>query len=132
MNDILIALMGGALVGAVLTFIQFLINRKDAIAERESIILDAIKELSNKISGVEHRIDKEGADAARRNILLFDDELRRGEEHSEESYNQVLDDIKHYTDFCREHDDYENAKAVNAIEHINHCYMQVKAENKFI
>ena len=55
-----------------------------------------------------------------------------GEEHSEESYNQVLEDIKHYRSFCRDNDDYENDKATNAIEHINHCYMQVKAENKFI
>lgn len=132
MNDIIIALMGGALVGAVLTFIQFLINRKDAIEQKESTILEAIKELSNKITGVERRIDRDGADAARRNILLFDDELRRGEEHSEESYNQVLEDIKHYRSFCRDNDDYENDKATNAIEHINHCYMQVKAENKFI
>ena len=133
MNDIVLVLLGGALVGAVLTFIQFLITRGDQIAEKESKILDAIGELSQKISGVEHRIDKDSADAARRSILLFDDELRRGVEHSEESFNQVLDcDIKYYTVYCRDHEDYENSRAVNAIEHINHCYQQIKAEDKFL
>ena len=132
MHDIVLALLGGALVGAVLTFIQFLINRKDAMSERESKILDAIRELSDKIIGVEKRIDRDGADAARRNILLFDDELRRGEAHSEESYNQVLEDIRHYRQFCRDNDDYENDKATNSIEHINHCYQQIKAEDRFL
>ena len=125
-------LLGGTIVGAVLLFVQFLISRSDSKKEKDNIILKAIEALSEKITGVENRIDREGADSARRNILLFDDELRRGEEHSEESFNQVLDDIKHYRDFCRDHEDYENDKAVNAIEHINHCYKQIKAENKFI
>ena len=88
--------------------------------------------LSDKIVGIESRMDKENADNARRNILSFDDELRRGMEHSEESFNQVLQDIKYYRNFCRTHADYENDKATSAITHIRETYQRVKNENKFI
>lgn len=126
-------LLGGTLVAAVLTFLQFLITRKDAKAEKDNAILKAIGELADKITGLEHRMDKESADEARRNILLFDDELRRGDEHSEESFNQILDDCDYYAKFCVIHkDDYKNCKAEVAIENIRHTYQQIKHEDKFI
>jgi len=125
-------LMGGTLVGVILLFIQFLITRSDQKKEKQNAILKAIEDLGKRINGVEVRMDKEGADAARRNILIFDDELRRNIEHSEESFDQVLSDINFYSKYCREHPEYENNKATNAISHINHVYQQVKAENKFI
>jgi hypothetical protein len=78
------------------------------------------------------RMDKENADDARRNILNFDDELRRKVDHSEESYNQVLADIKFYRHYCREHEDYENDKATSAITHVRETYQEVKNANKFI
>lgn len=130
--DILSSLMGGTIVAAVFTFAQFLITRRDAKAEKESKILKAIAELAETVAGIRKDISVDKADNARRNILLFDDELRRGIDHSEESYNQVLDDIKMYRNFCNSHPDYENDKASSAREHITHCYQQVKAENKFI
>ena len=132
MGNLLDGLAGGALVGIILTFIQFLINRSDQKKEKGSAILKAIEELGDRLKGVEKRMDKEGADEARRNILIFDDELRRSIEHSEESFDQVLDDITYYSHYCRDHPEYENNKAVNAIQHIEHVYQQVKAENKFI
>ena len=62
----------------------------------------------------------------------FDDELRRKVDHSEESYNQVLADIKFYRHYCRTHADYENDKATSAIAHIRETYQTIKNENKFI
>ena len=123
-----IALISGGLVG----FIEFLIRRSDEKKDKNSEILKAIKDLADKITGIENRMDKENADDARRNILSFDDELRRGVPHSEESFNQVLQDIKFYRNYCRTHTDYENDKATSAIAHIRETYQAVKNENKFI
>ncbi|MBR6851001.1 MAG: hypothetical protein IKM88_12245, partial [Lachnospiraceae bacterium] len=94
--------------------------------------LKAIHDLTDKVSEIETRFDKENADDARRNILAFDDELRRDMDHSEEIFNQILEDINFYRQYCIDHPKYENNKAVNAMEHINKVYQQVKAENKFI
>ena len=125
-------LSGGALVAAVLAFVQFLVTRSDAKAEKNNAILKAIEALSEKLTGLEKRMDKDSADEARRNILLFDDELRRGDAHSEESFNQILEDCNYYTRYCRLHPEYENNKAQSAIGNIQHVYQQVKMEDRFI
>ena len=76
-----IALISGGLV----SLIEFLIRRSDEKHDKNSEVLKAIQGLAEKIAGIEKRLDKESADEARRNILTFDDELRRKVEHSEES-----------------------------------------------
>lgn len=122
------ALIGGGLVG----FIEFLIRRADEKKDKNSEIMASLKAITNKITGIEERMDTENANDARRRILSFDDELRRGIDHSEESFNQILMDVKYYKNYCREHEDYENDKAVSAISHVKDTYQRVKNENKFI
>lgn len=122
------ALIGGGLLGLV----QFLIKRSDEKADKKSGIFSALKTIEDRIAGIETRLDKENADDARRNILAFDDELRRKMDHSEESFNQVLDDINYYARYCRDNPKYENNKATAAITHIREVYQRVKDQNKFI
>lgn len=123
-----IALISGGLV----SLIEFLIRRSDEKQDKNSEVLKALKELADEIASILARMDKENANDARRNILNFDDELRRKVDHSEESYNQVLADIKFYRHYCREHEDYENDKATSAIAHVRETYQEVKNANKFI
>ena len=125
---VLVALVSGGFV----SFIQFLIQRSDEKKDKNSEILKGIKDLADKILGLESRMDKENADEARRRILAFDDELRRKTEHSEESFNQILQDIKFYRNYCRTHADYENDKASSATAHIRETYARVKDADKFI
>ena len=125
---VLVALVSGGFV----SFIQFLIQRSDEKNDKNSEVLKGIKDLADKILGLESRMDKENADEARRRILAFDDELRRKTEHSEESFNQILQDIKFYRNYCRTHADYENDKASSATAHIRETYARVKDADKFI
>ena len=130
--DIIQTLVSGLVGGGLIGFLEFLIRRKDEKNSRWTEVLDAIDGLKKEIVGIDERFDKENADNARRNILSFDDELRRGMDHSEESYNQILEDVNFYSRYCKSHPEYENNKAVNAIHHINDVYQRVKSENKFI
>lgn len=95
-------------------------------------IKEEIDSLKKRMVQDEEARDLDRAETARREILIFDDELRRGIEHSEELFNQIFDSIKLYERYCRKHPDYTNHKAVNAVSNINDVYKRVKAENKFI
>ena len=69
---------------------------------------------------------------ARRRIIDFSDECRRGVRHSEEHWENVLDDVTAYRNYCNNHKDFENSKCVLSIELIEELYKKVKLENDFI
>ena len=66
--------------------------------------------------------DQREASRIRERILIFSAQLGRGWRHTEEMYVDILLDIDWYEDFCREHDDYKNSRAVAAIHHIRDDY----------
>ena len=103
----------------------------DLMDEIKSIKAE-LNDLRQKAENAEKQRDRDRAEDARRDILIFDDELRRGVEHSEELFNQTFESINLYKKFCSKNPDYENSKAVNAISNINNTYQRIKTENKFI
>ena len=79
------------------------------------------------------RIDKDEAMSARYRIICFDDELRHSNtKHSEERFNQILDEIDVYERYCADHPKFENNKAVHAIEHVKDVYKKCRDEDSFI
>ncbi len=125
-------LLGGILGGGVFGFIQFLITRHDTKKGKDNKVIQAIEKINDHLTELDERMAKERADDSRRNIIIFDDEIRRKLGHSEESFNQVNEDITHYTEYCRSHANYQNSKAVAAIQNIRETYRQVKKEDAFI
>lgn len=104
---------------------------KDMMDKLETVETD-IKNLKEKHDEMRCRMDKDDADDCRNRILRFADELRRGVEHSEEFFNQILDDITDYEQYCSEHPNYKNSKAVNAIAKIDKVYQKCMEENSFL
>ena len=102
-------------------------------------MLDKQDKLEKKVDYLEEKIkdnsetdEKEKALAARRRILRFADEIRRRERHSEEYFNNVLEDVNSYKQYCKEHDDFENEKAVIAIKLIEETYTACIKANDFL
>lgn len=91
-----------------------------------------VKNLKQGSESLKARIDKDGADACRNRILRFSDELRRGVEHSEEFFNQILEDMSDYERFCADHPDYKNSKAECAVEKINSVYKHCMEKDSFL
>lgn len=137
----------GVIVAAVTTAIQGLskkykpwswLARKFGSAMNKDM-LDKLDTLSTKVDQLEKRDDKqdaamaeEHARAARRRILRCSDEIRRKERHSEEYFNDVLNDIKIYKDYCDKNPDFENDKAVISIEIIEERYKKCLKEDDFL
>ena len=54
------------------------------------------------------------------------------EEHSKEHFDEILKDIDKYENYCKEHKDYENNKAVLAIKTIKDEYAYCLKKHKFL
>lgn len=137
----------GVIVAAVTTAIQGLskkykpwswLARKFGSAMNKDMF-DKLDTLSTKVDQLEKRdneqdaaMAEEHARAARRRILRCSDEIRRKERHSEEYFNDVLDDISHYKKYCDEHPKFENEKAVLAIRLVEKTYEKCVSDNDFL
>lgn len=78
------------------------------------------------------KLQESEASNARYRILRFDDEIRHKVRHTEEHFNQILDDIDHYEQYCKDHTSYKNSKAVSAIENVKCTYKKCRRENSFL
>ena len=133
MNQILITVLCAALASTGMwSFLTTIIQKRAKDKEGNAEILKAIKELKDEVNELKEAREKDNADCARNRILRFDDELRRHIDHSEEFFNQIIDDTNYYESFCSTHETYPNSKAEMAIRNIRSCYQQCKNDNKFI
>lgn len=102
-------------------------------------MMDKIDVIETKVNNLEIR-DKEqdenailkDAITARRRILRFSDEIRRKDLHSEEYFNDVMDDITFYEKYCHDHPEFENQRAVAAIKLVTKTYEKCLSENSFL
>ena len=129
--EIVLAILGS---GALATVISWLLHRIDRKKDKQDQIISCITALGNKL---QLHIDSDEcyrADMCRIRILRFSDELCRGMNHSKESFNNVLEDIDSYTEYCMEHEDvYINSKADAAIRNIKSVHDRcIRGELKFL
>ena len=85
-------------------------------------VMDELKNLKGRMENMEAQNEQDKMDASRIRILRFGDECKRDVPHSEEHFNQVLDDIDRYESYCNSHPEYKNAKAVLTITKIKEIY----------
>ena len=96
-------------------------------------------DVMNKIDDLERRFDKheydrekDKADERRANILRFNREILRELPHTREDFIEVLSYIDFYEDYCRDHPEYENNRAVLAIQNIKRVYSERLEKHDFI
>lgn len=118
--------------GGILGFIQYLLNRHDNKKEKNDELFKAINEIKKDLDSVKESQASMQAAACRVRILSFSDGIRHGEIHSEEMFNQVLEDIDNYNAYCESHPGYKNNKAVLAIANIKQVYLDCLNGNKFL
>ena len=117
-----ITVLGFVLGGGFLTFVQFMISRHDNKMDKEDSILDAIKTLSDRVERIENSLDERDAVLARTHILRFQDELYNDVKHSKEYFEQTLDDIQTYNQFCTDNPKFANGRTKAAAKYIQDEY----------
>ena len=91
--------------------------------------IDKLKDTFTRFEGSEAEKDAQGA---RRRILRFNDELLRDIDHSKEYFDDILEDIKTYEDYCQSHPRFENGKTTMADKNIKRCYEHCMQKHSFL
>lgn len=85
-------------------------------AETESKLNTSITILQTNLSNIE-KVNKENEiKNIRRQILLFYEDLRSGEDKPLDSFHSILADIDEYKKYCEENPDFKNGYTTNAVE----------------
>jgi len=130
--DFLQTLFGGLLGGGLIGLIEFLIRRKDEKENRNSEIIKAIKELEKKIDSVDKKGDERDAVSKRKDILRFAGEMQEGHKHSKDSWDQCMQDITEYENYCKAHPDFRNNRTGATVEYIERNYNERLEKHDFL
>ena len=110
---------------------QYPVWHQQSIDIRENLN-ELISNLDKKIDKLQCSSDQGMAYTWRYRILRFDDEIRHGEKHSKEHFDQIIEDIDKYEDYCRDHPEFPNSKVVFAIRNIKNVYQKCTDEGTFL
>ena len=124
---------GGGLLLVLMTLMQIApvkINPWSWLARAigRAVNAEVIKKLDDHIT----MDDRRTADGHRARILHFNNELLRDIGHTQEGFFEVLAEIDAYEDYCREHPEYPNNRAVLAIENIQEVYKERLKKHDFL
>lgn len=117
---------GGGILFIVLTLVQIApikFNPWTALAR-------AIGRALNK--EVMDKIEEGDAKNARYRIIRFNDEIRHNVRHTEEHFNQIIDDIDTYEKYCRTHPKFPNGKGDHSVANVKKIYEKCSDENSFL
>lgn len=135
------------LIVAVMSIIQVSkieINPQSWIATQLGNALNAgvmkeIKDIKTEQEETRKKLDahiEEGeerkADNYRSRVLRFNNELVRGLGHTEEDYDEILDVIWKYNEYCKTHPEYKNNKMPHAIKNVERMYDEMLHTNGFL
>lgn len=102
-------------------------------------VIDSLNEVKQKQAETQQRLDnhiyiddERNADLHRTYILRFNTELLRGIEHTEEDFVEIMYNIDFYERYCKNHDEYQNNRAVHAIKHIKKVYDECLEKGTFL
>lgn len=112
------------------------IEIRDELAKSIQGLSAKIDETNTTLDSMQLRSMRNYATNCRYRIIRFNDELlQHGEHktlHTKEHFDQILSDIDDYEEYCRVDSEYQNSKAVMAIENIRAVYKKCVAEGSFL
>lgn len=96
-----------------------------------SEVIEKVNKLELDIGDMRTTFDEYAAKDARSKILRFGDELLHDLPHSKESFDDMLDVITDYEQYCEEHPTFKNKKTARTVEHIVAVYDKCMADHTF-
>ena len=130
--DTLISVIAALGAMGISQIIIKLIDVKERKRNRFDELSKKMDGLSERMDALQGKVDLNRAIEARVRILRFADEVAGKQRHSQESFNQTLEEIDAYEKYCRDHPQFENNKAVLAAQRVKDAYGHCLAERDFL
>ena len=127
LSDVLPALI----TGVVSVIIASNATRREKEKEK-NVVVERLDDLSRKLDNHIQEDNEAKADEGRLRVLRFGDEVRRGIQHTEEHWADILRDIDRYEDYCDKHPDYENNRATRTIQYLKNIFDEHLENNDFL
>lgn len=122
-------LASGGVFAAISAIFQLLMNRRWTVKDRNNEIIKAVKSVDEKLD--RHIATEEEVDAkqARVRIIRLADDIRRGQDVSDEYIANCMEDIDQYELFCEKHEGFKNSRAKISIQIVKDAYAHPKEDN---
>ena len=127
-----IGVLSAGIGAGIMTLIHARLERKWKKADQKDEIVAELKKINGRIDKMEAEAEEREIKHARIRILRFRDECSHDVRHSEEHFEQVIEDIDTYESYCRDHPDFKNNKAVTSVQIIKDTYKRRLVNNDFI
>ena len=114
------------------TWRQQSIDKQRELTGAINTLSDRIEETNSKISDLQLSSDRKTATDSRYKIIRFNDEILKKEKHTREHFDQILEAIDEYEDYCKKDTEYKNSKASLAINNIKRVYQECLMNNDFL
>lgn len=95
-------------------------------------LIEKVEKLETDVGTINDKVDESGAKTARARILRFGDEIIHGVRHSKEHFDDILDDITDYENYCETHPKFKNGKTGLTSNLIKDTYQKCLKEHDFI
>lgn len=95
-------------------------------------VIEKVDKLEQDVGLINDKVDENGAKTSRARILRFGDEIIHGVRHSKEHFDDILDDITDYENYCKDHPDFKNGKTGLTSNLIKETYQKCLKEHDFI
>ena len=95
-------------------------------------LMSKLEAVSDKVDKIDYKVDQNEAITRRARLLRFNKELINHEKHTQEEFDQCLEDCDKYEKFCEAHPGFKNNKAALSIANIERCYKVCQEEGSFL
>lgn len=132
----LVAALGVVVIEKLADFISARVShreqKEDRKAEKHDEALEVIKKINEELKELSTKVQDNQARECRIRILRFEDEMRHDVSHSQDHFEQVMEDIDTYEEYCEKHPDFHNGIGRRAMVHIKEVYDECVREHKFL
>lgn len=133
MKDIVVPLLIAVISsGGFASLITGLLSARQRRKDRDDDVMKKLDDISTAVEEQKNATEERFIRLDRSAIIQFADEISRKVAHSSEAFDDILEAIDRYNNYCQAHKDFLNSKTEISAKLIKDTYKECRAEHKFI